>query len=94
MSIGSPLLRNDLKAAPALSLRVAAPLRGWCPEEEWPVRHGVVSKASRLRIAGKMPATPVAAFSTMLDDDARFLRSVAKQSPTPGVEIAASLRCS
>jgi len=57
-----------------MPLRVAASLRGWRQEENG-LRDAVrVSKASRLRIAGKMPATPVTALSTMLGGRTHFLR--------------------
>ena len=50
------------QAGQEMSLRVGQPLRGWCRKEN--DFRALVSKASRLRIAGKMPATHTASLAT------------------------------
>ena len=65
-----------------MSLRVVEPLRGRCREENGLRDATLVSKASRLRIAGKMPATLIGAPPTMRGDQAIFL----------GAKLATGLR--
>jgi hypothetical protein len=63
-----------------MSLRVAEPLCGWCPEENGLRDAWFVSKAARLQIAGKMPATHTAGLRTIPLGRSIFLGAAQRRS--------------